>query len=158
MFETHPTPHRPLNDTQLTGTFPARQPMPAGASYRPRAGQSEGGAVVQMSSTGVCGVGNGPRTGRVADTYGVAIKPEVVETTQRLPHRTTESMRPTPGTVSPRITFRTPLGPWRTIASPRTSRTTQPSMVIGRVSGTAGAPVRVRSAPVGANCLPASPV
>jgi hypothetical protein len=69
-------------------------------------------------------------------SYGVEIKPEVVETIQRPPHRTTESMRPTPGTVSPRITLRTPFGPCRIIASPRTSRTIQPSMVIGRVSGT----------------------
>src|SRR5258708_11657391 len=69
--------------------------------------------------------------------YGVAIKPLAVATIQRLPQRTIESMRPTPGTVSPRVTVQTPLGPSRIAVPPRTSRTVQPSIVVGLVSGTA---------------------
>src|SRR5207253_3643901 len=68
--------------------------------------------------------------------YGVAINPPAVATIQRLPQRTIESMRPTPGTVSPRVTVQTPSGPSRIAVPPRTSRTVQPSMVVGLVSGT----------------------
>src|SRR5947207_743268 len=45
-------------------------------------------------------------------------------------------MRPTPGTVSPRVTVQTPSGPSRIAVPPRTSRTVQPSIVVGLVSGT----------------------
>jgi hypothetical protein len=38
------------------------------------------------------------------DYYGVAISPLAVATIQRLPQRTMESIRPIPGTVSPRAT------------------------------------------------------
>src|SRR5436305_7673023 len=48
-----------------------------------------------------------------------------------------ESIRPIPGTVSPRAAVRTPSGPSRTAVPPRTSRTVQPSIVVGRVSATA---------------------
>ena len=47
-------------------------------------------------------------------TYGVEIKPLLVATTKRLPQRTIESTRPTPGTVCPGVTFQTPLGPSNT--------------------------------------------
>src|SRR3954447_22406990 len=48
-----------------------------------------------------------------------------------------ESIRPIPGTVSPRAAVRTPSGPSRTAVPPRTSRTVQPSIVVGLVSATA---------------------
>jgi hypothetical protein len=67
--------------------------------------------------------------------YGVAINPLSVATIQRLPQRTIESIRPIPGTVSPRVAIRTPSGPSRTAVPPRTSRTVQPSIVVGLVSG-----------------------
>jgi hypothetical protein len=67
--------------------------------------------------------------------YGVAIKPLAVATIQRLPQRTIESIRPMPGTVSPRVAIRIPSGPPRTAVPPRTSRTVQPSIVVGLVSG-----------------------
>ncbi len=66
----------------------------------------------------------------------MAINPLAVATIQRLPQRTIESMRPTPGTVSPRVTVQTPSGPSRIAVPPRTSRTVQPSIVVGLVSGT----------------------
>src|SRR5206468_3948350 len=72
----------------------------------------------------------------VTGCYGVAISPFAVATIQRLPPRTMESMRPTPGTVSPRAAVRTPSGPSRTAVPPRTSRTVQPSIVVGLVSAT----------------------
>jgi hypothetical protein len=68
--------------------------------------------------------------------YGVAINPLAVATIQRLPHRTIDSIRPTPGTVSPRVAVQTPPGPSRTAVPSRTSRTVQPSIVVGLVSGT----------------------
>jgi hypothetical protein len=71
----------------------------------------------------------------VSRLYGVAIKPLAVATIQRLPQRTIESTRPIPGTVSPRVAIRTPSGPSRTAVPSRTSRTVQPSIVVGRVSG-----------------------
>src|ERR1041385_4423390 len=48
-----------------------------------------------------------------------------------------ESVRPIPGTMSPRAAVRTPSGPSRTTVPPRTSRTVQPAIVVGFVSGTA---------------------
>lgn len=48
-----------------------------------------------------------------------------------------ESIFPTLGTMSPRVTFRMPFGPSKTAVPPITSRTVQPSMVVGLVSGTA---------------------
>src|ERR1043166_7443645 len=42
-----------------------------------------------------------------------------------------------PGTMSPRAAVRTPSGPSRTTVPPRTSRTVQPAIVVGLVSGTA---------------------
>ena len=89
-------------------------------------------------------VGEFEKTGRIAsatqqspDDYGVAINPVAVATIHRLPQRTMESIRPTPGTVSPRAAIQTPSGPSSTAVPPRTSRTVQPSMVAGFVSGTA---------------------
>ena len=67
--------------------------------------------------------------------YGVVIKPLLVATIQRLPHRTIESIVPSPGTLSPRVTFQTPSGPCSTALPLATSRITQPSMVVGFVSG-----------------------
>jgi len=69
--------------------------------------------------------------------FGVEIRPLLVATIQRLPQRTIESTRPTPGTVSPRAARHTPSGPSSTTVPPTTSRTVQPSIVVGRVSGTA---------------------
>src|SRR6478672_7363742 len=74
---------------------------------------------------------------RIYYSYCVAIKPFAVATIQRLPQRTIESIRPIPGTVSPRVTVQTPSGPSRIAVAPRTSRTVQPSIVVGLVSGTA---------------------
>lgn len=68
--------------------------------------------------------------------YGVEIRPLLVATIQRLPQSTIESTFPRPGTVSPLATLNIPLGPSKTAVSPRTSRTFQPSMVVGLVSGT----------------------
>src|SRR6266850_1413973 len=73
---------------------------------------------------------------RLIDDYGVAISPLAVATIQRLPQRTIESIRPIPGIVSPRAAVRTPSGPSRTTVPPRTSRTVQPSIVVGLVSAT----------------------
>lgn len=39
--------------------------------------------------------------------YSVEMSPVVVATIQRLPHRTIDSMRPTPGTLSPCFTVQT---------------------------------------------------
>src|SRR6476660_4502426 len=67
----------------------------------------------------------------------VEMRPRDVATIQRLPQRTIESTRPTPGTVSPWAARKTPVGPCNTAVPPTTSRIDQPSMVVGRVSGTA---------------------
>ncbi len=67
--------------------------------------------------------------------YCVEIRPLVVATIQRLPQRTIESTLPTPGTVSPRVAFQVPSGPSKTTMPPTTSRTVQPSIVVGLVSG-----------------------
>src|SRR5215472_7608204 len=54
---------------------------------------------------------------------------------KRLPQRTTESTLPTPGTICPGVTFQTPFGPSITAMPLTTSRSVQPSMVVGLVSG-----------------------
>ena len=66
------------------------------------------------------------------------MRPRVVATIQRLPQRTIDSIRPTPGTVSPCAARQAPLGPSSTTVPPATSRIVQPSTVVGRVSGIAG--------------------
>jgi hypothetical protein len=67
--------------------------------------------------------------------YGVEIKPLLVATIKRLPQRTIESTLPTPGTVCPGVTFQTPFGPSMTAVPSTTSRSVQPSIVVGLVSG-----------------------
>src|SRR4029079_11110621 len=67
--------------------------------------------------------------------FWVEIRPLLVATIQRLPQRTTDSMRPIPGTVSPCAAGQTPPGPSSTAVPPTTSRIVQPSIVIGLVSG-----------------------
>ena len=69
-------------------------------------------------------------------TYGVEIRPLLVATIRRLPHRKINSILPTPGTVSPRVTRQVPLGPSNTAVPFVTSRSVQPLMVVGLVSGT----------------------
>ena len=69
-------------------------------------------------------------------TYGVEIRPLLVATIRRLPHRKIDSILPTPGTVSPRVTRQVPLGPSNTAVPFVTSRSVQPLMVVGLVSGT----------------------
>ena len=88
--------------------------------------------------------------------YGVVIRPLLVATIQRLPQRTIESTRPSCGTVLPAAALKIPFGPSKTAVPLTTSRTVQPSMVVGRVSGTgtsfgglSGSPAR-RS--IEANC------
>src|ERR1700704_1618896 len=63
------------------------------------------------------------------------MRPLLVATSQRLPQRTMESILPTPGTVSPGAALRTPPGPSKTAVPLVTSRTVQPAMVAGLVSG-----------------------
>ena len=70
-----------------------------------------------------------------AKHYGVEIRPLLVATIHRLPHRTIDSTRPTPGTVSPRFTRQMPFGPSKTAVPSMTSRSIQPPMVVGLVSG-----------------------
>ena len=67
--------------------------------------------------------------------YCVETRPLLVATIQRLPQRTIESTFPNPGTVSPLVARHCPLGPSKTAVPPTTSRTVQPSMVLGFVSG-----------------------
>ncbi len=69
--------------------------------------------------------------------YGVEMRPLLVATTKRLPQRTIESTRPTPGTVCPGVTLQTPFGPSITAVPFTTSRSVQPSLVVGLVSGVA---------------------
>ena len=78
-------------------------------------------------------------------TYGVEIKPRLVATIKRLPQRTIESTRPIPGTVCPSVTFQTPFGPSITAVPLTTSRSVQPSMVVGLVSGVGVSFVGVRA-------------
>src|ERR1700746_675131 len=54
---------------------------------------------------------------------------------KRLPQRTIESTLPTPGTVCPGVTFQAPFGPSITAVPLTTSRSIQPSIVVGLVSG-----------------------
>src|SRR5262249_47136418 len=54
----------------------------------------------------------------------------------RLPQRKIARILPAPGTVSPRATLTLPPGPSRTAVPLTISRRLQPSMVVGRVSGT----------------------
>ena len=88
---------------------------------------------------------------RVRDTllsrqiHGVEINPRLVATIQRLPQRTIELILPTPGTVSPRVAFQTPVGPSKTAVERFTSRTDQPSIVVGLVSGTGVRGISMRS-------------
>ena len=87
--------------------------------------------------------------------YCVVIRPRLVATIQRLPQRTIESIVPTPGTLSPHVTFQMPLGPSKTaLPSGATSRTVQPSIVLGLVSGTAIG--RDEIVPVGSPAAPAN--
>jgi hypothetical protein len=72
---------------------------------------------------------------QLGGTQFIVISPLLVATIQRLPQRTMESTRPTPGIVSPTDTFRMPPGPFKTAVPPKTSRTVQPGMVFGLVSG-----------------------
>src|SRR3954463_1009836 len=81
--------------------------------------------------------------------YGVAINPAAVAMTQRLPQRTMDSTRPTPGMVSPRAAIRIPSGPSRTAVPSRTSTTVQPGIVAGLVSGAATSGCRVAIAAEG---------
>ena len=67
--------------------------------------------------------------------YSVEIRPLLVTTIQRWPQRTIDSTPPTPGKISPRFTLQTPLGPSKMAVPPTTSRTIQPSIVVGLVSG-----------------------
>jgi hypothetical protein len=67
--------------------------------------------------------------------YCVEMRPLLVATIQWLPQRTIESTLPTPGTVSPRVALQIPPGPSKTAVPPTTSRTVQPSIVVGFVSG-----------------------
>jgi len=71
----------------------------------------------------------------VTGDYGVEIRPLLVATIQRLPQRKIESTLPAPGTVSPRAARQVPLGPSRTAVPLVTSRSVQPAMVVGLVSG-----------------------
>jgi hypothetical protein len=80
-----------------------------------------------------------------ASTYGVEIKPRLVATTKRFPQRTIESTRPIPGTVCPGVTLQTPFGPSITAVPLTTSRSVQPSMVVGLVSGVGVSFVGVRA-------------
>ena len=82
-----------------------------------------------------CGWHASHRNAPARNQFCVEIRPLVVATIQRLPQRTIESTRPTPGTVSPRVALKMPLGPSKTTFPPTTSRTVQPSMVVGLVSG-----------------------
>src|SRR5215471_15959786 len=77
--------------------------------------------------------------------YGVEIRPLLVATTKRLPQRTIESTRPTPGTVCPGVTLQTPFGPFITAVPFTTSRSVQPSIVVGLVSGVGVSFVGVRA-------------
>ena len=85
---------------------------------------------------------NDKAPGRELD-YGVAINPLAVAITQRLPQRTMDSTRPTPGMLSPRAAIRMPSGPSRTAVPSRTSTTVQPGIVAGLVSGAATSGCRI---------------
>src|SRR5580765_4604054 len=99
----------------------------------------------------------GPLAPSHPPTYGVEIRPLLVATIRRLPHRKIDSILPTPGTVSPRVTRQVPLGPSNTAVPFVTSRSVQPSMVVGLVSGTgANFTGAWRSRGLGNECLGSS--
>ena len=101
----------------------------------------------------------GPLAPSHPPTYGVEIRPVLVATIRRLPHRKIETILPTPGTVSPRVTRQVPLGPSNTAVPFITSRNVQPSMVVGLVSGTGAdfTGVKVpRIGPIDVSCCSAS--
>ena len=66
--------------------------------------------------------------------------------TQRLPQRTMDSTRPTPGMVSPRAAIRIPSGPSRTAVPSRTSTIVQPGIVAGLVFAVLAARGKSKSA------------
>ena len=68
-------------------------------------------------------------------TYGVEIRPLLVATIRRFPQRKIDSTRPTPGIMSPLDTLRMPSGPSKIAVPLATSRSVQPSIVVGLVSG-----------------------
>jgi Helix-hairpin-helix containing domain len=100
------------------------------AMVRVRAGISY--ALTEAMDEGHCGL---PTSRGCGPAHGVEMRPLLVMTIQRLPQRTIDSTLPTCGTVSPRAALQTPSGPSRTAVAPKTSRTVQPSMVSGLVSG-----------------------
>src|SRR5215471_17159516 len=98
-----------------------------------------------MSSDGI-GYRNTGATSEIF-IHGVEISPLLVATMKRLPQRTIESTLPTLGTVCPGITLQMPFGPSNTAVPLVTSRSVQPGMVVGLVSGVGGSFVRLRSSP-----------
>ena len=68
-------------------------------------------------------------------TYGVEIRPLLVATIRRFPQRKINSTLPTPGIMSPLDTLRMPSGPSKIAVPLATSRSVQPSIVVGLVSG-----------------------
>src|SRR5262245_34353091 len=78
---------------------------------------------------------NGISASTVTGGYGVEMRPLLVATSQRLPQRTMDSTLPTPGTVPPGVTLQIPFGPSKTAVPLVTSRSVQPAMVVGLVSG-----------------------
>lgn len=68
-------------------------------------------------------------------TYGVEIRPLLVATIRRFPQRKIDSTLPTPGIMSPLDTLRMPSGPSKIAVPLATSRSVQPSIVVGLVSG-----------------------
>jgi hypothetical protein len=76
-------------------------------------------------------------------TYGVEIRPLLVATIRRFPQRKMDSTLPTPGIMSPLDTLRMPSGPSKTAVPLATSRSVQPSIVVGLVSGVGASLTRV---------------
>src|SRR5262249_19796699 len=70
--------------------------------------------------------------------YCVEISPLLFVTFKRFPQRTIESTLPMPGTVCPGVTLQTPFGPSKTAVPLITSRSVQPGIVVGLVSGVGG--------------------
>src|ERR1700687_4258401 len=102
-----------------------------------------------MKATGQCHLA-------LTTLYGVEIRPLLVATIKRFPQRPMEPTLPTPGTVCPGFALQTPLGPSSTAVPLVTSRSVQPLIVVGLVSGVRVSFVGVRSssplAPVKAIC------
>jgi hypothetical protein len=67
------------------------------------------------------------------------MRPVLVATIHRPPHRVIESIRPISGTISPRTTVRVPFGPCNIAVAPSACRIIQPGIVVGLVSGTGAA-------------------